>query len=131
LPAARRAAAAERGRTTFLDATDRYLANDRKVLFLYGSQDRRSLKEFFERFPQVGTNLRDNQCHVVVENGSHTFASRAVQEDVIRVCLDWIRLHCKAAERPSSYNVCVPDVTEVMRPAYRRAFSGSQPGASS
>ncbi|MGH8167726.1 MAG: alpha/beta hydrolase, partial [Woeseiaceae bacterium] len=61
-PAARRASAAERGATTFLDATDRYLANDRKVLFLYGSRDRTPLKEFFERFPQVGTNLRNNQC---------------------------------------------------------------------
>ena len=127
-PLARRASGAEPGATTFLDATDRYLATDRKVLFLYGSQDRRSLNEFFERFPQVGTTLRDNQCHVVVENGSHTFSSRAVQEDVIRVCLDWVRLHCKAAERPDSADVRVP---EVMQTAYGVVFDASQPGAGS
>lgn len=102
------------GGSTFIDATDRYLADGGKVLFLYGSQDRMSLNEFVQRFPRVGTNPCENQSYAVVKDGSHTFASRAIQEAVTRVCLNWIRLHYLEAAESERVDVRVQPALEAV-----------------
>ena len=97
-----RAPKAAGGRASFLEAVDRYLADGRNVLFLYGDHDRMSFNEFRERFPGVGADTSGHASYALVANGGHTFSSRSTQQAVARLCQGWIGAHWPSAVPPPS-----------------------------
>jgi hypothetical protein len=67
------------------------LATTRRVLFAYGARDIAPLAEFEEHYPDFARSQRLERRFVVVPDGDHTFASRASQQAVIALTLDWLR----------------------------------------
>jgi hypothetical protein len=74
----------------FLQGTDSYLRNGRKVLFVYGERDKIPLAEFRERYPGVAEGSNGPQSYQVITHGTHTFASVAAQLAVIDTAVEWV-----------------------------------------
>lgn len=83
-------------RNEFLDAVDKYLQDNRKVIFVYGTKDFRPLNEFTERFPEVSENCNAEIGLCKIANGTHTFSSIVAQKQAIARSEEWIVKHFAA-----------------------------------
>ena len=77
----------------FLSAVDSYLADNRKVMFVFGEQDERPINEFKTRFSQIPEGLSSEQAFSLVTSGTHTYSSIAAQNAVIEISLNWVKEH--------------------------------------
>jgi pimeloyl-ACP methyl ester carboxylesterase len=79
--------------TDFFRSADAYIAARRKLLFVYGDDDKMACTEFRERFPDVVAGRAPACDYVIVPNGDHTFTRAAATDEVIARTRDWLLRH--------------------------------------
>jgi len=83
----------------FLRATEGYLAEHRRILFVYGDLDQLSYQEFRDRFPKLEDTESGVQGCALVPGGTHTFSSYASQARAIDLSRRWIEAQFRRAEQ--------------------------------
>jgi pimeloyl-ACP methyl ester carboxylesterase len=79
--------------TDFFRSLDACLASRRRLLFVYGDDDKVACTEFAERFPQIAAGRSATCEYVVVPNGDHTFTRAAATDEAIARTRDWLGRH--------------------------------------
>lgn len=74
---------------TFVDAINQLIRDQRKILFVYGEYDRKTLAEFREKFPDLNSDGGFQSYHLI-ERGDHVFSSISSQEQVILITRSWL-----------------------------------------
>jgi pimeloyl-ACP methyl ester carboxylesterase len=77
----------------FFRSMDACVASQRRLLFVYGDEDKIACAEFSERYPQIA-GARVPSCeYVVVPNGDHTFTRSVASDAAIERTRDWLVRH--------------------------------------
>ena len=79
--------------TDFFRSIDSYIGARRKLLFVYGDDDKVACGEFRERFPEIAAGRSSSCDHVVVPGGDHTFMRAAATAEVIARTSAWLAGH--------------------------------------
>lgn len=77
----------------FLRSIDAYLAAGRKVLFVYGSEDKLPRQELLARFSDIESGRRAGCEYAVVPDGDHTFTRTTATEEVLALTSAWLERH--------------------------------------
>lgn len=79
------------GKRSFISAIEKYVADERPVLFVYGAFDRAPLAEFKAHFTSIANGEKKHFSEVgVVENAGHTFRDAENRIAVIRLTSEWL-----------------------------------------
>jgi pimeloyl-ACP methyl ester carboxylesterase len=74
---------------SFFSAIGSLLDSGRPTLVAYGESDAIPIQEFEEHFPSVAQGRHPGSAYRVIEDGDHTFTTRASEAAVIQHTLDW------------------------------------------
>jgi pimeloyl-ACP methyl ester carboxylesterase len=77
----------------FMTSLDAYLSSKRRVLFVYGGQDKIPKTEFAARHPEVHSGQNGAAEYLEVPGSDHTFTRRAASEQVLAETAAWLHRH--------------------------------------